>query len=53
MIIKIELPDDTLVAFINYVVAEGNNVALVSKGISSKNLKAGYQDCREYTVSEE
>lgn len=53
MKITLELPDSVKAAFINYICEEDNERHLVSKGIGTKALEAGYKDCREYEVTEE
>ena len=52
MKITIELPDTAKALFVNYLVEDENIVTLVSKGIGTKDLQAGYKDCREYEVGE-
>ena len=51
MIIRIELPDSTKAAFVNYVTDEGDGMVLVSKGLGTKDLERRYKDCREYEVN--
>lgn len=53
MKITIELPDTAKAGFINYVADDdAGYMVLVSKQISTKDLEAGYKDCREYEVQE-
>ena len=52
MKITLELPDSTQAAFINYICHEHGEMLLVSKGIGTKDIQAGYKDLREYEVSE-
>ena len=53
MKITLELPDNTEAAFINYACRHGLQINLVSKGIDTNDLKAGYKDCREYEVNKD
>lgn len=53
MKITIELPDNAKALFVNYLAENDGDMVLVSKGIGTKDLLAGYKDCREYEVSEE
>lgn len=51
--ITLELPDSTHGCFINFICYDDcYNLRLVSKGIGTKDIEAGYKDCREYEVSD-
>ena len=52
MKITLELPDGARALFVNYLVEDDGDIALVSKGVGTKDLLLGYKDCREYEVSE-
>lgn len=53
MKITLDLPDGTTGAIVNCLVAhDAGNIHMVSITISSKDIRAGYKDCREYKVKE-